>query len=174
MDYWDERLPFVITPKSGPLPQMTSLLDGNRALIGNLPQGYLKRRHWLTAGQALVTAAETGELHDVQLAFEAMVEALNEEGWLRQGIFEPRPSPKPPDVGSGGSKDIGRSSETIVDAETVPPETTVDVLDEEGFSGSIPLTEPPLSANPSDLGGSGPDVLTQRTEEPLWRRIHPN
>jgi hypothetical protein len=99
-----------------------------------------------------------------------MVEALNEEGWLRQGIFEPRPSPKPPDVASGGSKDIGRSSETIVDAETVPPETTVDVLDEEGFSGSIPLAAPPLSANPSD----GPDVLTQRTEEPLWRRIHPN
>jgi hypothetical protein len=54
------------------------------------------------------------------------------------------------------------------------PETTVDVLGEEGFSGSIPLAAPPLSANPSDLGGSGPDVPTQRTEEPLWRRIRPN
>ncbi len=38
MDHWDQPLTYLITPKSGPLPQMSSLLDANRALTGNLPQ----------------------------------------------------------------------------------------------------------------------------------------
>jgi len=107
VDYWDKPLPFVIAPKSGPLPQMASLLDANRALIGNLPEGYLKRPHWLMAGQALVTAAETGELKDIQLAFECIVDALNEEGWLRPAIFEHPLSPSPLDAyASAGSNGL--------------------------------------------------------------------
>ena len=32
----------MITPKSGPLSRMVTLIDANRALVGELPQGYLK------------------------------------------------------------------------------------------------------------------------------------
>ena len=97
MDHWDEPLAYVITPKSGPLRKMVSLLDANRALIGELPKGYLKRAHWLRAGQALVTAAETGGSKDIEWAFEAIVAALDEEGWLPQGASRvPPPRSGPP------------------------------------------------------------------------------
>lgn len=86
MDYWDKPLPLAIMPKSGPLPLMVSLLDANRALIDKLPKGYLKRAHWLSAGQALLTAAETGESRDIELAFEAILSALDKEGWLKRDL----------------------------------------------------------------------------------------
>jgi hypothetical protein len=79
---WQKPLVGVITPKSGPLSRMVTLIDANRSLVGELPQGYLKRPHWLRAGKALVTAAETGESSDVECAYEAIVAALDEEGWL--------------------------------------------------------------------------------------------
>jgi hypothetical protein len=91
MDHWDEPLTYVITPKSGPLRKMVSLLDANRALIGELPRGYLKRAHWLKAGQALVTAAGTGGSRDFEWAFEAIVAALDEEGWLPRGVSRAQP-----------------------------------------------------------------------------------
>ena len=97
MDYWNKPLTSLITPKSGPLPQMASLLDANRALIDKLPRGYLKRAHWLRAGQALLTAAETGESGDIEMAFEAIFEALSKEGWLSRGISITAPlRSKPP------------------------------------------------------------------------------
>jgi hypothetical protein len=109
MDYWDKPLTHVITPKNGPLPQMTSLLDANRAIIGNLPQGYLKRAHWLTAGQALVTAAETGKSSDIELAFDSIVAALEEEGWRSPRIYHDRLpfAGNPPEhSASGGNEDL--------------------------------------------------------------------
>ncbi len=80
-DHWHEPLANVITPKSGPLPQIMSLIDARRALL-ELPQGYLKRAYWLTAGRALMTAATTGESRDIEWAYEAIVAALVKEGWL--------------------------------------------------------------------------------------------
>src|ERR1700739_2801387 len=81
MDHWRRPLPYVITPKSGPLPQMLSLIDANRAL-GQLPRGYLRRAHWMRAGHALVIAANTGGSRAIEWAFEALVAALDKEGWL--------------------------------------------------------------------------------------------
>jgi len=83
---WDTRLTFVIAPKSGPLRKMVRLRDAKQALIADLPLGYLKRIHWLRAGQALVTAAESGKPKDIECAFESIVAALDEEGWLPQGV----------------------------------------------------------------------------------------
>ena len=83
---WDTLLTFVITPRSGPLRKMVTLHDVQQALIAEMPPGYLKRPHWLKAGKALVTAAETGRPRDVGLTFEAIVAALDEEGWLPQGV----------------------------------------------------------------------------------------
>src|SRR5208282_5180070 len=82
---WDTRLTFVITPKSGPLRKMVRLRDAQQALIADLPSGFLRRAHWLTAGKALVTAAETGKPKDIEWVFESIVAALDEEGWLPQG-----------------------------------------------------------------------------------------
>jgi hypothetical protein len=79
---WQKPLVGIITPKSGPLSRMVTLIDANRSLVGELPPGYLKRPHWLRAGKALVTAAETGQSSDVERAYEALVAALDEEGWL--------------------------------------------------------------------------------------------
>ena len=169
MDYWDQPLTFVITPKSGPLQQMSSLLDANRALTGNLPHGFLKRPHWLKAGHALMTAAETGELRDIDRAFETIVIALNEEGWLSRDISPASPplSTNPPDLGTGELGEIEWVSETIVTA----PE-------EEGYMTQvISLTERPLSlsANPTNICASvDTNVGTRRTEEPFWRRILPS
>ncbi len=83
---WDTRLTFVITPKSGPLRKMVRLRDAQQALIADLPSGFLRRAHWLKAGKALVTAAETGKPKDIEWAFESIVAALDEEGWLPQGV----------------------------------------------------------------------------------------
>jgi hypothetical protein len=164
MDYWDQPLTYLITPKSGPLPQMSSLLDANRALTGNLPDGFLKRPHWLRAGQALVSAAETGESADIKVAFESIVIALDEEGWLTQDTSPASPplSANPPDLGTG--EEIEWVSETIV---TAPNEE----------SYLTPRAQPPLSlsANPTNICASvDTNGLIRRTEEPLWRRILPN
>jgi hypothetical protein len=95
MDYWDKLWPLAIMPTSGPLPLMVSLLDANRALIDNLPKDHLKRSHWLKAGQALVTAAETGDSRDIELAFETIVDALVREGWLKRSTSSKRRSNNP-------------------------------------------------------------------------------
>ena len=79
---WHKPLTFVITPKSGPLRQMTTLLDANHALSGDLPLRYLRRPHWLRAGKALLQAAETDDPICIRLAFEEIVAALEHEGWM--------------------------------------------------------------------------------------------
>ena len=93
MNYWDRPLPCLITPDSGPLPPMATLLDVNRSLTGNLPPGYLKRAHWLSAGQALVAAAESEEPADVDRAYLAIMAALISEGWMIRGIARTREVP---------------------------------------------------------------------------------
>jgi len=80
--HWHKPLTNVITPKRGPLPQMVSLIDANRALIGELPHGYLKRAHWMRAGRALMMAANTGGDKDIAWAYETIVGALVKEDWL--------------------------------------------------------------------------------------------
>ena len=92
---WNTRLTFAITPKSGPLRKMVRLRDAQQALIADLPPGYLKRVHWLRASACLVTAAETGKPRDIEWAFEAIVAALEEEGWLPQRVSH-RPRSEPP------------------------------------------------------------------------------
>ena len=69
MDNWDTFLTFVITPKSGPLRKMVALHDVRQTIIADLPTGFLRRAHWLRAGKALVTAAETEKPKDIEWAF---------------------------------------------------------------------------------------------------------
>ena len=187
MDYWDKPLTYVITPKSGPLRKMVSLLDANRALIEELPKGYLKRAHWLRAGKALVTAAETGKSRDIECAFEAIVAALDEEGWLPQGASR---VPLPRSVNSSNQRvSVGNITPR-------PPseplwrrgafEAVVAALDEEGWLArglsstptkplryELPCYEPPPSVVPSNVRMSSGNITPRRPAEPLWRRIRP-
>ena len=152
MDYWDKPLPLAVMPESGPLPLMVTLLDVNRALIGKLPQGYLKRAHWLKAGQTLVTAAQTGEPRDLQSAFEAIVEALNKEGWLKRSI----PAPKPLHIGPLRSEP--------------PPAVPLHI----GPLRSEPPPAVPLRSGSFRSGASVVrNISPRRAAEPLWRRILP-
>jgi hypothetical protein len=94
MDYWHKSFKYPITPKCGPMPQMSSLVDARGAFL-QLPQGFLRRPHWLRAGKALLTASQTGRLIDIQWAFDTLVAAVDEEGWFdRRGesiVVEPPP-----------------------------------------------------------------------------------
>ena len=85
MDYWYKCFNYPITPKRGSMAQMFSLSDAKGAFL-DLPQGYLRRPHWLRAGHALLTASQTGRLIDIQWAFDTIVAAVDEEGW-----FDSRP-----------------------------------------------------------------------------------
>jgi len=84
MDYWHKSFKYPITPKRGPMPQMFSMIDARGAFL-ELPQGFLRRPHWLRAGQALLTASQTGTLIDIQWAFDTIVAAVDEEGWFDLG-----------------------------------------------------------------------------------------
>ncbi len=181
MDYWDKPLPLAIMPESGPLPLMVSLLDVNRALIGKLPQGYLKRPHWMRAGQALVIAAETGESQDLELAFKAIVDALVREGWLKRGVSLSEP--------------VRSEAPRLEPLCSVPPRSELprsEPLRSDPPRFEQPRAEPPSSERPSfepprtellrsvPLRSEAPGsvisskVGAQRSVEPLWRRIRPN
>jgi len=91
MDYWHKSFKYPITPKCGPMPQMSSLVDARGAFL-ELPKGFLRRPHWLRAAKALLTASQTGRPIDIQWAFDTLVAAVDEEGW-----FDLRMSRLPPD-----------------------------------------------------------------------------
>jgi hypothetical protein len=91
MDYWHKSFKYPITPKCGPMPQMSSLVDARGAFL-ELPKGFLRRPHWLRAAKALLTASQTGRPIDIQWAFDTLVAAVDEEGW-----FDHRMSRLPPD-----------------------------------------------------------------------------
>lgn len=70
-------------PRCGPLRPLVTFLDANRALLYDLPPGWLKSRpHWRHAGEALVHAAETGTAESRRYAYEALVFAIGTEGWF--------------------------------------------------------------------------------------------
>ena len=79
---WSKQLAYTITPKSGPMRRMETMLDANHALTNDLPEGFLKRDHWLAAGKLLVQASETGAEKDVKQATEELVKAIEREGWM--------------------------------------------------------------------------------------------
>jgi len=96
MDYWYKCFKYPITPKRGPMPQMFSLIDARGAFL-ELPQGFLRRPHWLRAGQALLTASQTGRAIDIQWTFDTLVAAVDEEGWFDLGGEEITVEPPRPD-----------------------------------------------------------------------------
>ncbi len=90
--HWERSLTYEIQPKSGPLRgRLTTLADVRSAMIHDLPPGATKRPHWLRAGMLIVQASESGFASDIRIATDALIEALDAEGWLS---LPPRP-PEP-------------------------------------------------------------------------------
>jgi len=182
---WDTRLTFAITPKSGPLRRMVRLRDAKRTLE-ELPPGYLKRVHWLRASACLVTAAETGKPKDIEWVFESIVAALDEEGWLPQGVSSVTPPRSV--VSSNDRVSVGNITPR-------PPgeplwrrrafEAVVAALDEEGWlpqgASRVPLPrsgplhfDPPRFESLHRVRPSVGSFTARRPVEPLWRRIRPS
>jgi hypothetical protein len=80
--YWTSALPYVVTPKSGPMRQLATLEDVRSALIDDLPAELKKAPHWLEAGLLVVEASESGRAGDLRAAADALVNALDAEGWM--------------------------------------------------------------------------------------------
>jgi hypothetical protein len=87
--FWMAPLLYTVTPKSGPMRSMTTLLDANRALTEDLPRGSLKIPRWRDVAIRLVRASETGERGDIESATAELVFALTKEGWMNR-----QPPPK--------------------------------------------------------------------------------
>jgi hypothetical protein len=62
-------------------------------LSQDLPLAYLRRRHWLEAGNLLVEAATTGKGADVERATEKLLFAIEHEGWMERPVLIPESSP---------------------------------------------------------------------------------
>ena len=79
---WNASLAFTVTPKSGPLRQMNTLLDASHALTHDLPKHFLQRCHWWKVGWLVCHAADTGAQDDILDATNEIAEALDAEGWM--------------------------------------------------------------------------------------------
>jgi hypothetical protein len=81
---WHGELAYYVTPKRGPLRAARTLSDAKRAIVDDLPKGFAKRPHWLAAGWAVLTAAETGSRHDLRVATDLLAAAIAAEGWMER------------------------------------------------------------------------------------------
>jgi hypothetical protein len=84
MPVWNAKLAYLITPKSGPVRAMDTLLDANHAITQDLPVGWLRRPHWGAAGKLLLAAAERGEPEDIAAVTDALLAAIEHEGWMER------------------------------------------------------------------------------------------
>jgi hypothetical protein len=80
--FWDKPLTCEIVPKSGPLPRLATLADVRSAMLNDLPAGAKRLPHWLHAGMQVVAASESGDVDDIRVATDALIDALDVEGWL--------------------------------------------------------------------------------------------
>ena len=79
---WTSTLSYTVSPKSGPIRQLQTLEDARSALINDLPVDRKKAPHWLRAGMLVVAAGESGSAPDIAAATEALVRALDADGWM--------------------------------------------------------------------------------------------
>jgi hypothetical protein len=81
--FWGCDLAFPITPKSGPLRAIGTLLDARRTMTRDLPAGYLKRP-LATSWLGMMKAVDSGQAEDIKRATELLVCAFEHEGWLQR------------------------------------------------------------------------------------------
>ncbi len=79
---WNAELAYVVTPKSGPMRAMRTLRDANYAFLEDLTPQSRHRGYWFAVGRLLMAAAKSGRRLDLMLATDALVMALEVEGWM--------------------------------------------------------------------------------------------
>jgi hypothetical protein len=95
---WDAELAYFVTPKSGPMRAMRTLRDVNQALLDDLPTRSRYQRHWYFVGRLVAAAAERSSRLDSMRATDALVAALEVEGWMtpQAEIHVEQPDAPPP------------------------------------------------------------------------------
>src|SRR5687767_5302209 len=83
--FWEKPLSFEITPKSGPMRKLVTLMDARSAIVHDLPPRSTKKPHWLRAGMLIVSASESGAHSDIRAATDALADAIDVEGWMNVG-----------------------------------------------------------------------------------------
>ena len=86
--FWNKPLTYEIAPQCGPMRKLATLADVRTGLMYDLPPGAIRLPHWLHAGMLVVAASESGTATDIRHATDALIEALETEGWL--GAPEPK------------------------------------------------------------------------------------
>ena len=79
---WNIELAYLVTPKSGPMRAMRTLGDVNRAYLDDLSAQRRLGRHWFAVGRLLMAAATSESRIYVMLATDALLMALEIEGWM--------------------------------------------------------------------------------------------
>lgn len=114
---WNTELAYFVTPKSGPMRAMRTLVDVNRALLDDLPFVSRLRPHWAAVARLLLIASDTGSTIDVRLATDALVRALETEGWMTRARGPVVPSS--PDAATSPAVVVPVSSSRPFAAETM-------------------------------------------------------
>jgi hypothetical protein len=134
--HWNTELAYFVTPKSGPMRPMRTLVDVNRALLDDLPFVARLRPHWAAVARLLLIAADTASTIDVRLATDALVRALEVEGWMTRtrvpGALPPAADTRPSvaaSVGQSGGQS-GTRGDPVAGAASGPPAAAV--------SGAVP------------------------------------
>lgn len=79
-----------VTPKSGPMRPVRTLGDLRKAFLDDLPRQRRHQRHWFAVGRLLEAAMETRGRLDRMLVTDALLMALEVEGWMTR-----RPAKEP-------------------------------------------------------------------------------
>lgn len=81
---WDAELSYFVTPKSGPMRAMRTLRDVTQAFLDDLPREIRYQPHWQMLGRLLRAAATTRSAVAIRIATDALVRALEREGWMKR------------------------------------------------------------------------------------------
>lgn len=79
---WNAELAYFVTPRSGPMRAMRTLRDINQALLDDVPARSRYQRHWFIVGRLLMRAAQGTSRIDLLLVNDALLVALEIEGWM--------------------------------------------------------------------------------------------
>src|SRR5689334_22923784 len=82
--FWDTPLPYIVTPKSGPMRSMSTLVDVSRALTTDLPRGSLKEPCWRDLATLVLLASQSGLRRDIEAVTSELIFALTKAGWMER------------------------------------------------------------------------------------------
>jgi hypothetical protein len=82
---WNAELAYFITPRSGPMRPMRTLADVNQALLDDLPHKIRHQPRWQLIARLVLAAARTASPLAQRIATDALLQAVEAEGWMTGG-----------------------------------------------------------------------------------------